>query len=205
MNDLSGTKELIFDTFLQLTGAYGYENVGVRAIAKKVGINPASIYHYFTGKKTMLKYAYDYYEEHRNQKGRPSDKMNDLLKKASAQEIVGLFACPPAAKDKKEYERMVLITKIIYMRMIQDPIANRLFAENKTDSLQFISSVLKQGMDIGRIDPNFDGETFAYVLIGSLEDMEIDAFSGAVEAEALPEREKRILAMLARLLATGLK
>ena len=35
MSELAGTKELIFDTFVEMTSVVGYENVNVRDIAKK--------------------------------------------------------------------------------------------------------------------------------------------------------------------------
>ena len=41
MNELSGTKELIFDVFIALTSAFGYENVSMRDIAKKLIYRPA--------------------------------------------------------------------------------------------------------------------------------------------------------------------
>jgi AcrR family transcriptional regulator len=205
MNEISGTKELIFDTFLDMASTFGYENAGVRAIAKKVGIHPASIYHHFASKKAMLEYAYEYYSKHLYNSRRPVAAMKNLLETAGAEEIVAAFACSFAMEDQKKHSRLALITKIIYMRMFQDPIANEIFIENYKNSVKFVISVLKHGLGVGRIERDFDLEAFADIMIGSVEIMKINAFAGTAYTTDQSEREKRVMAMLERLLSVGLK
>jgi AcrR family transcriptional regulator len=205
MNGLCGTMELIFDTFLEMASTLGYENVGVRAIAKKVGIHPSTIYHYFASKKDILEYVYEYYSKHLYNNRKSIAMMNNLMETADAEEIVTSFAYAFFRRDQKKHLRIALITKIIYMRMFQDPLAKILFMDNYKNNVEFITSVLKYGVEIGRIDPCFDTEAFAYTLIGSIEIRNITASTEAVCTVDQLQPEKRILALLAQALAAGLK
>ena len=203
MTELTATKEQIFDTFVEMTSAIGYENVTTRDIAKKIGINPASIYYHFESKEKILLYAYDYYSNYQYDNRRSVDDMKKLVETASAEEIISAFFYTFVTEDRKKYVRMILITKIIYMRLFQDSIANAIFADNNTNNSEYVVSILKHGIDEGRIDPAFDLETFADVLIGSMTIMGIKAFAETGYKVGQLEQEKRILALLAQLLSSA--
>ena len=205
MEKLSGTKELIFDAFVEMTSSFGYENVSMRNIADKVGIKVASIYNHFESKDKILRYAYDYYFERQYDNRKPVDEMKKIIETASADELVPTFFYTFVTEDRKKYVRMILITKIIYMRLFQDPIANTMFTENNKNNAEYVTSVLQHGIDAGRLESSFDIETFADVLIGAMEVMGINAFAGANYKVGQLDQEKRILALLARLLGTALK
>lgn len=205
MDELSGTKELIFDSFVQMTSELGYENVSMRAIADRVGIKVASIYNHFETKAKILEYAYDYYAKRQYDNRKSVDEMKKLIETASAEEIVSAFFYTFETDDRKRYVRMVLITKIIYMRLFQDPIANSIYAKNNVNNAEFVTSVLKYGVDIGRIESSFDLETFAGVFIGAMIIMGVNAFADAAYKVGQLDQEKRILALLARLLSAALK
>jgi len=204
MNELSGTRELIFDTFVKMTSALGYEVVSMRDIAKKVGIKVASIYNHFESKGKILEYAYDYYTAHLYDTRKPVDEMRALIETASAQEIVNALAFTFESDDTKKYVRMILITKIIYMRLFHDPIANSVFIGTDKDNVEYLIGILKHGVDVGRIDPGFDIETFAYVLVGAKEVMGIRAFADAAYVACQLDRELPILALFAQLLSHSL-
>ncbi|MCL2010806.1 MAG: TetR/AcrR family transcriptional regulator [Synergistaceae bacterium] len=205
MDELSGTKELIFDTFVEMISTFGYENVSIRDITNKVGIKPASMYNHFKSKEKLLKYAYEYHARHQYDTRKSVDVMKKLIETASAEEIITAFAYSLVTEDQKKYSRMILITKIIYMRLFQDPVANAMFAENDANNAEYVINVLKHGVDVGRLDPEFDLETFASVLIGSMQNMGIKAFASITYELGELEHKKRILAMQARLLSSALK
>ena len=205
MNELPGTKEHIFDVFLEMTSSFGYENVSVRDITKKVGIKPASMYNHFENKVKLLEYAYDYYSRHQYDNRTPVDMMKKFIETAGAEEIIRAFVYTFESEDQKKYVRMILITKIVYMRLFQDPIANAIFAEANINNTEYVTSVLKHGIDVGRIEHDFDLETFADVLIGSMIVMGIRAFASTTYTVGQLGHEKNILALYARLLSTALK
>jgi len=200
MNELAETKERIFDVFVELTSTLGYENVTTRDIAKKIGINSASIYYHFKSKEMILNYTYDYYLKYQYDNRIPIDTMKKLIETASAEEIVNTLCYTFKTDDQIRYVRMILITKIIYMRIFQDPVANTIFTENNKNSTEYIINILQHGIDAGRIAPDFDLVTFADVLIGAMISMGTKAFSGPNYAVGQLEQEKRILKLLARLL-----
>ena len=204
MNKISGTKELIFDVFVEMTSALGYENVSMRDIAKKVGIQGASIYNHFESKGKILEYAYDYYTEHLYDNRRPVGEMKKLVETASAEEIIAALAFTFESDDRKKYVRMILITKIIYMRLFHDPIANTVFTSTDKDNTEYVTSILEHGAAVGRIAPGFDIETFADVLVGAKEAMGIKAFASPSYVTGQLEREPRILALFMQLLSHSL-
>jgi len=138
MNKIAGTKELIFDTFVEMTSTLGYETVSMRDIAEKVGIKVASIYNHFESKGKILEYAYNYYAEHLYDNRTPVDAMKKLIETASAQEIINALAFTFESDDTKKYIRMILITKIVNMRMFHDPIANAVFINTDKDNAEYV-------------------------------------------------------------------
>ena len=205
MDELSGTKEQIFDVFLEMTSALGYENVSIRDITKKVGIKPASLYNHFVTKAGLLDYAYEYYSMHQYDNRKPVDVLKKLIETAGAEEIIKSLWYTFEAKDRKKYVRMVLITKIVYMRLFQDKTANAIFAEANVNNAEFVVTVLKHGVTIGRIESSFDLKTFADVLIGAMTIMGLKAFARASYKVGQLPQEGDILAQLARLFSTALK
>lgn len=90
------------------------------------------------------------------------------------------------------------------MRLFQDPLANAIFTLNNVNNAERVIDILKHGIEIGRIDPGFDIETFADLLIGAIAIMGIKAFASADYQVSQLEQEKRILELLTRLLSTAL-
>jgi len=205
MTELSGTKEQIFDTFLEMTSSLGYENVSIRDITKKVGIQPASMYNHFETKAKLLDYAYDYYSKHYYDNRKPIDAIKKIVETSGAEEIVRALWYTFEEDNSKKYVRMVLITKILYMRLFQDPVANAMFAEENENNAEFVIEALQHGKDMGKIESGFDLKTFADVLIGSMSIMGIKAFAQASYKVGQLAQEKDILLMLSRMLSTALK
>ncbi|MCL2136850.1 MAG: TetR/AcrR family transcriptional regulator [Coriobacteriia bacterium] len=204
MEDASGTKEQIFDVFVEMTAELGFENVSMRDIARNVGINPASIYYHFKNKSQMLELAYDYYQDHQYDNRLSIDEMKRIIKTADANQIVRSFLYTHESEDQKKYVRMVQVIKIVYMRLFQDPIANSLFRATNDDSAVYMIEILEYGKGIGRIDPAFDIKTYAEMFIGAIAIMGINSFANPDYVVRQLDEEIDILALLARLLATAL-
>ena len=204
MSELSGTKELIFDAFVDMASTVGYENVSMRDIARKVGIQGASIYNHFESKGKMLECAYDYYTQHLYDNRKPADEVKALIGTANAEAIINSLRFTFETEDRKKYVRMILITRIIYMRLFQDPIANRVFTATDKSNIEYVMDILKHGIEIGKIDSNLDIETFADVFVSALEIMGVKAFAEPSYVADQVEREPRILKMFKQLLSSSL-
>jgi AcrR family transcriptional regulator len=205
MEELSGTKELILDAFVEMISSLGYENVSMRDIAGRVNIKGASIYNHFESKGKILEFVYEYYCKHQYDNRKPIESMKKLIETASMEELVPAFSYSFITEDQKMTRRMVLITKILYMRLYQDMAANAIFTEKSINNYEYVVGILKHGIEAGRIDPGFDVHTFADILIGSFVSMGMKAFSGANYKVGPLNEEERTTAMLSLILKTALK
>ena len=59
MKDKESTRNIVFDTALQLFAQKGYESVGVQEIVKESGVTKPTLYYYFGSKKGLLETILD--------------------------------------------------------------------------------------------------------------------------------------------------
>jgi AcrR family transcriptional regulator len=204
MDDLNKTKELIFDAFVELVSSMDYENVSMRDIAHKVGITVASIYNYFKTKASLLEYAYDYHAQHKYDNRKSKEYMKKLIESANAEDILHTIMYTHESENPRQFVRMALISKIIYMRIFHDPLAKASFFETTDNNVDFITDIIRHGIEIGRVDPNFDIKTFADIMIGTMQSMGIKAFAD-VNYEAHPlEQQKQLFTMFSQILASAI-
>lgn len=204
MDGFTGTKERIFDTFIEMTSGLGYENVSIRDITNRLGLKPASLYNHFASKDDLLDAVYAYYTSHLFDNRKSADTMKKMLMEDSAENIVFTLAYTFVCDDLKKYTRMILTTKIIYMRLFQDQGANSIYMDAYKNNFEYVSDIMKYGVDAGRVDPGFDYETFAGVLIGANHIMGINAFARPEYAVGQLDEQNKILRLLAQLLNTAL-
>lgn len=57
------TKEIIFETSIELFSTKGYSGTSMRELARKVGIKESSLYNHYKGKGAILDAILDYYNE----------------------------------------------------------------------------------------------------------------------------------------------
>jgi AcrR family transcriptional regulator len=202
--ELTGTKELIFDTFIEMTSSMGYENVTIREIARKVGINAASIYYHYESKEKILEHVYEYYNCFFFDGRRPLDKMKEMVETANPEEFIIAMTRNYVSEDSKREVRMILITKIIYMRLFQDINANTIFSNHNKDDTNYIIEVMQHAISIGRVQPDFDVEIFASVMIGTMLAMGLVAFADPNYTVGLLEHETRVRLMLGRIFESAL-
>lgn len=156
-------------------------------------------------KEEILSTIYDYYEEHLLDNRIPLENFKSILETGDAEEITNLMFYTFEDSDQKKYMRMVLITKIIYMRLFQDKRAEEIFNKNNKINSQYVIELLKYTENIGRLDKDFDKEIFADVLISSLEIYGMKAFIEPDYTVGQYPKEKQILALLSKSLAASLK
>jgi AcrR family transcriptional regulator len=204
MGDLLNTRDLIFDTFIEMTSEQGYENVSMRDIAQKVGIHVASIYNYFEAKADMLECAYDYHARYQYENRTPIEHMKLLVETASAEDLIRPFIYTYETGSHKHFVRMVLITKIIYMRLFQDPMAYAAFADGNNRNREYIMDIMRHGINARRIEPDFNISTFADVLIGAMQILAIKGFAKPDYKVGQFDQLEQLLEMLGRLLKSAM-
>ena len=193
---LTGTKELIFDTAIEMIATVGFENMSMRDLASAVGIKTSSLYSHFAGKQEILDSIYDYFCEHYLDNRLPAEESRRVFKTGSREEMFKTMMFDFVSKDEKKYKRMVLATKIVMMRIFNDERANRVFLEITCDkTAEITKDLLEYGISAGRLE-NFDVDTYSSFLIGMLFFMGIKAFARPDYAVGQLDEEKRIGKML---------
>ena len=203
-NKLTGTKEVIFDTFIEMVSTFGYESVSMRDISGKIGVQVAAIYNHFKSKRHILDFVYAYYTEYLYENRNSLDDVKKLIETASAEEIISMMDYNFVSENKKHYRRMILITKIVYMRLYQDEAASKIFFDSTRNNAKYLTDLLEYAIEIGRLKPNFDVKTFADSLIGAKQIMGIKAFADPNYTVGQLAHEKQILALFSQLLGSAL-
>lgn len=195
--NLSGTKAVIFDKAVKQIFDAGYENINMRTIAKECNIKAASIYYYYASKQEILDTAYLYYEEHFYDNQKSAEEIKKLIACGTKEEIIKAFAFTFESSDERKYQRMIMITKIIYFRMALDERARNIFLNLMTEtSEKLITGFLDYGVSVGRFKP-FDTQTFSSLLTGSRHILGIKAFIRPDYTVAQLEEENQLNAMFA--------
>lgn len=198
--ELTGTKKIIFDIAVEHFATYGFENIGMREIAKNTGIKSSSIYNHFSSKNEILDYIYSYFLEHYNDTRKSKAELKEMLKTCTKEEFINALSFTFETPDEKKYRRMILIVKIIYMRIFNDSKANNIFLITMNrDNKTFVKEILEFGVSIGRISP-FDIDTYADFLIGQRQIMGIKAFANPEYVVQQLEEEKLLMKMLTDIL-----
>jgi len=196
---LPKTKEVLFDQAIQLFAQYGYENVSVRTIAQRTGIQPSSIYNHYDSKEAFLTEIYTYYVRHCSDSRVPLGRAKKIMEKGTRKEIISCLFVMFHSPDEVKTARLVLTTKIIWMRMFQDETAKKLCLDLLKSTIEYTTEILNHGIAIGRIPP-FDVDNYAMFLFRERSMMGMIAFLDEhYSVRKLPEEEE-ILKMADELL-----
>lgn len=199
--ELKGTKEVIFDVAVNMIARNGYENVSMRDIAKEVGIKPASIYSHYKGKEQLLDTIYEYFIAHRKDTRRPDNLVKATIETGTAYEIAYALYNSSFSTDEKRAVRLILIYKILLMRIFNDPKANDVFLNKMyEEDYGYLMKWLQYGIKIGRLDKEYDIETYASFYYRQLIMMALMAFVNPNYVAKKADEEERIIRMLGDML-----
>lgn len=197
---LSKTKEVIFDVAVELIAGAGFGETNMREIAARSGIKAAAIYNHFSGKQEILDCIYSYYAEHFNDNVKSYEELRGILENGDMTGLVKAFLFTFESADEKKYRRMVLITKIIYMRIFYDPQAKDIFLNMMTASKENLTKrVLDSGVSSGILAP-FDTESYAGLLGECRHIMGIKAFARPDYSVGQLEEEQKLISFFSGLL-----
>ena len=200
-NELTGTKERIFDTAIMLFAKEGYENVSMRDIANGATINVASIYNHFSSKDEILDTIYQYFRLHRLDNRKSVDRISRTIETGTAYDVVKILSDTAFEFEEKIAIRMVLVPKIVLMRIYRDQKANQFFLhEWFGDDITHLRKWLGYAVEIGRLDEGFDIESFSIFFWRQLVMMGIWAFADPNYEVKILDEEERLLRTFATLL-----
>lgn len=195
-----GTKKKIFDSAIELFSQNGVESVSLRDIGDAVEITQSTIYNHFSAKHEILDTIYAYYIEHFRDNLKPAEEVKQLLKNMTKEEFFHTLIFTFESPDAEKYKRMILITKIIYMRLFQDERARDIFLTlMNADVEEYAREIMEYGVSIGAIEA-FDTQTYAKFIVGQRHIMGIKAFAAPDYEPGQLEEEARLIKMSAELL-----
>ncbi|MCL2106827.1 MAG: TetR/AcrR family transcriptional regulator [Oscillospiraceae bacterium] len=181
-------KEQIFDIAIRMFAQDGFENVSMRDIAAQAGITAASIYNHFSSKEEILGAIYLYFGKLRVDLRKDTRQIKAAVETGSALDVLTIFLDPAITNHEEKIAlRMVLISKIIMMRIFNDPKANQFFLHEMFETdMRYMKKWLGYAVEIGRLAEEFDIENFSIFYWRQLIMMGIWAFAD-------PNYEVRIL------------
>lgn len=165
--ELTGTKEQLFDIALEMFADRGYENVPLQDIAKAAGIKTPSIYYHFPSKEDILDSILQYFTEHFFDAVKSAEEIYELVETGTFLEIINAATWTFGGSPPKIQKRMTLILKIIYMRiMLRDEKVNKIFTEVIIkENWKRAEKIIDYGITIGKIRPDLDKKALFEVLL----------------------------------------
>ena len=154
------TKERIYITAAKLFEAYGYNNVSIRDIAKKVGITNPAIYNHFKTKKDILSVLYEVFKEQRLKYFPSIESVVEFVEKESPSKIFDFlnFQFPSHIAN---FMNSVLTTAI---REISTDIDSLNFIKDVIMTDEFLKPALKKMIELKKIEP-IDTELFIEICV----------------------------------------
>jgi len=123
----------------------GYNQSGIRDIAKKAGISLGNLYNHFAGKKAVLAEIASFeaielraFHDLLKKEGNPKDKLTDFIHKYT---------------DYCGQTDTVILTVEILAESIRSPDIASLFLENRDDLIKTLSELLEAGHTTGDFQP----------------------------------------------------
>ncbi len=118
------TKSQILSAALDLFARYGYEKTTMRTIAKKVGIQSASIYYFFDSKETLLKTLFSEFESNfAKYRNSPEDIIKAAQEKPLPEVLSMLFY---TFGNPDEIARMTAISRVVLSLQYENTDAHKL-------------------------------------------------------------------------------
>ncbi len=134
------TKSLILSAALDLFAQQGYEKTTMRTIAKKVGIQPASIYYFFESKESLLHAFFQEFASNFARYRNPPDVIWKAAKEQPLAEVLSLLFYTFGSPEERD--RMMAISRVILSLQYENASAQKLFEE------VFVRDAMEYGVEV---------------------------------------------------------
>ena len=155
------TKEKIMRAAAKLFSEKGYDKVSTREITSTVGINPASLYYYFSSKDELLKSLYEIYREEMNKEMPDLDELLRLAETEPPHEVL-MKSEFHFQDDVRGFFDQILITAA--RKIYTDSESEHFVRETIFEPVEnILRPLLQRMMELGKIKP-FDLDPFIRLL-----------------------------------------
>lgn len=160
MRQIQKTKDIIFDTAVQMFSEQGYDNVSTREIARAAEVNESTAYYYYKSKEAFLDEILSIFQRKLERYLITKDKVEQYLKTDTPRELLRRFL--PHFKDA-EAVFMLRAIRIVLMQQYTNPKAKKIvmdyLMEKATESVKGALDIL---IERGMI-PTFDTEPVSII------------------------------------------
>ena len=175
MQDLSGTKEKIFDVSVDLFSRYGYNGVSIRKIADGVGIKESSIYNHFKNKEEILHCIFDYFQEGMREQRPDASELEYEIEYMAPREVFRLIFINYGKNRNPGIDK---IASIIFMEQFIDQRARSFVKEFMLkEPAEYYEEILRAMAAKGKIRTDADlkiaAEELNYGFLGIIFDMSV--------------------------------
>jgi AcrR family transcriptional regulator len=180
-------RELIVKAAFKAVAKEGFEGLRTRDIARRAGINIATLHHYFPAKEDLIAAVADHLESRfRAEKTEPAagESALDALNRQWKDGILYYFEQPEMLAVYREYTG----------RAARDPALRRLVERLHSDWRADIVAILQRGRSDGSLRADFDPEIAARVILSTVWGLIAHIFSSKADFDAAFQELTRWLA-----------
>lgn len=136
------TRSQILQAALDLFAMHGYEKTTMRAIAKKVGIQSASIYYFFDSKEGLLKEIFSEFISNFAKYRTPPDAIWSAAKEKPLSEALSMMFYTFGSPEERD--RMMGISRVILSLQFENVVAQKILEKVlMQDALDYGMNVLR--------------------------------------------------------------
>lgn len=152
------TRNKIFDSATELFSEFGYSNVSMRDIAKRVGVTEGAIYRHYTGKEALLDDILDAYKMKQNHFLISNNQVNKYLENHTPREL--LIYCSEYYTKEEQHFISCVYRIICQENLVRPGIIELINGHRQAHIAQSIEYVLNTLIGRGDI-PALDTSSFA--------------------------------------------
>jgi TetR/AcrR family transcriptional repressor of nem operon len=161
----------------------GFEGLRMREIAKRAGMDHATLHYYFAGKEALIHGVLDYIVEElsigRNSVTEARDTTPRRRLAAHFEELV---------RQARERPEMFIVLAEINARSMRDPAVRSVVLENDRRWKHFLMQILNQGIQRKEFDPRLNPDSAAEAILSLVRGLSVVS-AGSAQAMERPLRQ----------------
>jgi len=159
LNVLTGTKQKIILTALELFSQKGYTETSIREIAAVVGIKESSIYNHFESKNSILDYILEKYRKFAAEYLPPKENLTRLTKDAQVEDVM---ACLYLRFPEGEEDYFIKTMFVLFQEHYRNPTVREFLGSDMIKWQEgYISDLLNRLVKSDALDQDTDIEFWA--------------------------------------------
>ena len=163
----------------------GFEGLRMREIAKRAGLDHATLHYYFAGKEALIHGVLDYIVQELSIGRAPASEARDL---EPSRRLAAHFR--ELVRQMREKPEMCVVLAEISARSTRDAMVRSVVIENDRGWKQFLTEILKEGVQKKEFDERLEPEAAAEAIAAMVRGLSI-TYAGRADSMERPLRQLR--------------